>query len=414
MEKERLKEVILDQNEFSEEEMLIEREAFSEIKKSKGNFVIIISGIRRSGKSTLLKQVKDYKDGYYLNFDDDRLIEFEVKDFQRLYELFMELYGEKNTFYFDEVQNVKGWERFVRRLNDNGKKVFATGSNASMLSKELGTHLTGRSISLNIYPFSFREYLAFKNASLSKKSLYKTNEKPKIKNYFRKFMEEGGMPEYVLTQNKNYLKNLYENILYRDIIVRHNLSNEKTLKELVYLAANNLSKEISFNSFKKSLGLGSSTTIKEYFGYLEDSFLMFLVPKYEYSLKKQVHSNKKLYIIDNALANNLGFSFSENSGKILENTVFLELKRIGEEIFYFQEKGECDFITRKGAKTKKAIQVCYELNEANREREISGLLEPLKKFGLKEGLILTMDQEETFNLENKKIRIKPVWKWLLE
>jgi len=414
MEKEKLKEIIIDQNKPIGEEV-IEREIYKEILENKNNpFIIIITGIRRSGKSTLLKQIKEVIPGYYLNFDDDRLVEFQIQDFQLLYETLIELYGEKEVFYFDEIQNIKGWERFVRRLHNSKEKVFVTGSNSSMLSKELGTHLTGRNIMINLYPFSFREYLKLLKVNYSEKSLYEIKEKIKIKKLFNNYLVEGGMPEYLLTKNKDYLKNLYENILYKDIIVRYNLSNEKAMKELVYLAVNNFSKEISFNSFKKSLGLGSSTTVKEYFGYLENSFLFFLVPKYDYSLKRQIHSNKKLYVADNALAINLGFSFSKNLGKILENLVFLELKRMNKEIFYYQGKNECDFLCREGAKITQAVQVCYELNKENREREIMGLVEALKKFEIKRGLILTMDQEENLELEGKKIMIKPVWKWLLQ
>ncbi len=415
MNKIELKEIILDQNRERKEEKLIEREVFSKIKDyAKNRFVIIISGIRRSGKSTLLSQIKNKYPGYYLNFDDDRLVNFKLENFQILYETLIEIYGEKNNFYFDEIQNIAGWERFVRRLHDEREKVFVTGSNASMLSRELGTHLTGRHLEMNLFPFSFREFLNFKEFSINKKSIYLTKEKAKIKKYFEEYLLEGGLPEYLKTNNKEYLKTLYDNILYRDIIVRYKLSNEKIIKELVYLAVTNIAKEISFNSMKKLLGFGSSTTVKEYFSYLENSFLIFLVPKFDYSLKKQVYSNKKVYVIDNGLAVNLGFRFSKDSGKLLENLVFVELKRKGREIFYYSNKHECDFVIRDKMKIKEAIQVCYEFNEENKKREIEGLVEAMENFKLKNGLILTYDQNEEFIFKKKNIKVISVWKWLLE
>lgn len=415
MNKTEIKGIILDQNKQKPEEDLIKREIFAKAESYiKNPFVIVISGIRRSGKSTLLSQIKSKYPGYYLNFDDERLINFKVGDFQLLYESFIEIYGEKEIFYFDEIQNINEWERFVRRLHDERKKVFVSGSNASLLSRELGTRLTGRHLDLNIFPFSFSEFLIFNKFKLEKNSVYITATKAKIKRYFDDYLLEGGFPEYLREKNKEYLKILYENIIYRDIIVRYGLSNERVFKELVYLAINSISKEISFNSLKKLLNLGSSTTVKEYFDHLENSFLVFLVPKFDYSLKKQIHSNKKVYVIDNALAMYLGFRNSSDSGRLLENLVFIELKRRKKEIYYHADKGECDFILREGIKINEAIQVCYELNEDNKKGEINGLIEAMKKFRLKEGLILTHDQEKDLKMEGKKIMIKPIWKWLLE
>ena len=415
MNKTELKGIIVDQNNRKESDELIQRELFTKIESSiQDKLITIISGIRRCGKSTLLNQIRKKHPGYYVNFDDDRLIKFKVEDFQLLYETLIELYGEKQIFYFDEIQNILSWERFVRRLHDERKKIFVTGSNASMLSKELGTHLTGRHQNVHIFPFSFKEFLTLKNVEIADSSTLTTVKKAEIKRYFEEYMVNGGFPEYVRELNQDYLKTLYENILYRDIIVRYKLTNEKSVKELVYLAVNSISKEISFNSIKNSLGLGSATTIKEYFDYLENSFLIFLIPKFDYSLRKQIYYNKKVYCIDNGLAKYLGFRITPDSGKLLENLVFLALKRKNKEIYYFSDKHECDFVLRKFADIDEVIQVCFEINEDNREREIAGLTEAMQKFKLKEGLILTYDQEEEIKHEGKKISVKPVWKWLLD
>lgn len=415
MDKTKLKEIIREYNTQTLDSGLIIRESFDKLKASlKNPFVIIISGIRRAGKSTLLKQLKSENSGYYLNFDDDRLIKFKVEDFQDLYEAFTELYGDKDIFYFDEVQNVSGWERFVRRLHDNKKKVFVTGSNASLLSRELGTHLTGRHLELKLFPFSFREFLELKGLKRDKESAYLTGIKAKIKTYFEEYFINGGFPEYLSTHDREYLKTLYENILYRDIMARYKLTNDKLLKELVYLATTNISKEISFNSLKKLLNMGSSTTVKDYFDHLENSYLIFLLPKFDYSLKKQIYSNKKVYLIDTAMAIHLGYRTSKDLGKLLENLVFIELKRRGKEVYYYREKNECDFVVKDGLKIREAIQVTYVLEEDNEKREINGLLEAMEKLKLKEGIILTHDQQSEKKIGKKKIKIIPVWKWLLD
>ncbi len=410
-----LKEIILEQNKAKVSENFIRRDVFDKVEDyAKNSFIIIINGIRRSGKSTLLSQIRERYDGYYLNFDDGRFVKFALEDFQIMYETFIELYGKKDFFYFDEIQNIKGWERFVRRLHDEKKKVFVTGSNASMLSRELGTHLTGRHLDITLFPFSFNEFLLLKNFKTEKDSIYLIEKKSDIKRLFEDYFIKGGFAEYLKTENKEYLKILYDNILYRDIITRYNLSNESALKGLVYFISSNVAKEISFNSIKKLLNLGSSTTVKDYFDYLENSFLTFIIPKFDYSLKKQIYANKKVYLIDNALAINLGFRISEDLGRLLENLAFIELKRRKKEIFYFQGKNECDFVIREGIKIVEAIQVCYDFNDENKERETNGLLEALHKFKLKKGLILTYDQEDEMEIENKKIIFLPVWKWLLE
>jgi len=415
MNKTELKEIIIDQNKIRHQDKLVDREIFTKIESYiKNKFIIIISGIRRSGKSTLLNQTRKKYPGYYLNFDDDRLINFKVEDFQILYETFIELYGEKDIFYFDEVQNISSWERFVRRLHDERKKVFVTGSNASTLSKELGTHLTGRHLNLQVFPFSFKEFLDLREVQLNKNSIHLTATKAKIKRYFEEYLINGGFPEYLKEFNTDYLKTLYENILYRDIIVRYKIANEKTFRELVYLAVNNISKQISFNSTKKILGLGSSTTVKEYFDHLENSFLIFLVPMFDYSLRKQMYYNKKVYCIDNGLAKYLGFRITSDSGKLLENLVFLALKRKKKEIYYYSGKRECDFVLREFADIDEAIQVCFELTKENKEREIEGLIEAMGKFKLNIGFILTYDQEEEISYGKKKVIVKPVWKWLIE
>lgn len=412
MEREVLMDMLLLQNKVKKEDS-IPRTLLKKIEEYKDTpFIMIITGVRRCGKSTLLSQIRK-EDCYYVNFDDERFINFTVNDFQMLYELLIELFGEKNTFLFDEIQNINGWERFIRRLHNEKKKIYVTGSNASMLSKELGTHLTGRNIPLQLFPFSFKEYLNLKKYELKNLNTLTSIEKSKIKRHFNEYLKKGGFPEYLQTNKEEYLKNVYENILYRDIITRYRIPHEKPIKETVYFSASNIGKEISFNSIRKLTGLTSATTIREYFEYLENSYLLYLIPRYDFSLKKQTYYNKKVYFIDVGMARVIGFKISEDKGRLLENNVFLELKRQDQEIFFHKQKNECDFIIRQGNRIINAIQVTYSM-EKNKDREVKGLLEALKRYKLKEGLILTMHEENEFKKDNKKIHVKPVWKWMLE
>lgn len=407
-----LKEVIADQHARSSSvKCLIKRSVQNELTLYKNSKqIVIITGLRRCGKSTLLEQIRSEsgdKD-YYLNFDDDRLIQFQIKDFQILFELFVELFGKQSTFYFDEIQNIPEWERFIRRLHDEGYKIYITGSNASMLSKELGTRLTGRYVEINLYPFSFEEFLAFTGrGKLS--DMPTTIEKGLIKASFNEFLEKGGLPEVLNNAHPEYLHNLYESILYRDIIVRHKVNNHTAIKELAYYLASHIGKECTYNALRKTLCVASPSTISDYSAYLEDSFLCFLINRFDYSLKSQLISPKKIYFIDQALAVKIGFRFSADHGRLLENIVFLELKRRGYEIFYHRKKYECDFIVRKDAKIIAAIQVCLDLvNTKTKKREIEGITEAMQEYKLDNGLIITLD---TLGKEGD-ISFVPIWRWL--
>ncbi len=379
--------------------------------------IVVITGIRRCGKSTLLQQIRSEQVGqdYFINFDDERLIQFRVEDFQVLYETFIELFGVQKTFYFDEIQNIAGWERFVRRLHDYGNKIFITGSNANMLSRELGTHLTGRYVSHELYPFSFREFLAYKGKISLQSEIYSTEGKSEIKALFSQYFSLGGFPVFLENQNENYIKSLYENILYRDVMVRNNLTKEKEIMELVYYLASNVSRLSSFNSLAKTIGVKNASTVSNYIQFIQNTYLIFQVNKFDFSLKKQIQNTKKTYFIDQALVSRLGFLFSEEKGRLLENIVFIELKRRGNEVYYYNGKNECDFLIRRGTKIISAIQVCYSFETSDtKTREIKGLIEAVKTYSLTEGFILTNDTEEEINTESVNIKLIPFWKWALQ
>jgi predicted AAA+ superfamily ATPase len=414
-----LKEIIREQKAFFEAEgpeELVEREALKKV----SNFLklphaLVISGLRRSGKSTLLKQIRKNfygnKQVYYFNFEDERLIGFGAEDFNFLYETFIELFGKSQVFFFDEIQNVEGWELFVRRMYERGFKFIITGSNSSLLSRELGTRLTGRYVGLELYPFSFLEFLKFKGVLFPEEPL--TEERGLIKNAFNEYLEKGGIPEYLRFENAELLKTLYENILYKDILVRYGLGDEKALRELALYIFSNYASEINYSKLQKLLGLGSANTVKNYLGYLENSYMVFTIPKYDFSIKKQIYAPKKVYAIDSSFINLISFKFSRDRGKMLENLVFLELKRRNLELYYHRARQECDFIVTENERPVEAIQVTMLLN-GNREREYGGLLEALEAYGLEKGLILTEAEEFEETIKGKQIIVRPIWKWLLE
>lgn len=408
--------VIMDQHEYYKNIEYIPR--LRNLSIGAGDEITVISGVRRCGKSTLLQEIRQQnkESDYFLNFDDERLIHFSVEDFQMLHEVFIELFGNQSTFYFDEIQNINGWERFVRRLYDTGNKVYVTGSNASMLSKELGTHLTGRYVQYELFPFSFREYLEFHHVSFKKEDFFTTKGKSSLKKQFNEYMKWGGFPEYLRNKNRDYLKALYESILYRDVLVRNKLTTERELLELVYYLAGNISRLVSYNRLKNMIGVKNATTVKKYLKYLEDTYLIFLVNKFDYSLKKQIQNPKKVYLIDVGLAQELGFHFTEDKGHLLENVVYLELRRRRNEIYYMKNDFECDFVIRCKNRIVQAIQVSWSITKSEtRDREISGLQKVMDTFGLKEGYLLTEDMLEDIQLSGEKtIKVRPVWQWLLD
>ncbi|NGX43504.1 MAG: hypothetical protein K940chlam7_01802 [Chlamydiae bacterium] len=417
MDREILKKIIADQREYQLPRNFFDRSQSEVIQKFIDDpNVLILSGIRRAGKSTIMRalQQKQPEADYYFNFDDERLIQFEVEDFQVLLEVFIELFGKQSTFYFDEIQNIEKWERFIRRLYEQGNKIFITGSNARLLSRELGTHLTGRNIQLEVYPLSFKEIVYHEYPELLEKKAFSTSDIGTLLNVFATYMTYGGIPEYFKFRKVEYLKNLYEGIIYRDIIVRHNISNEKPLKELVYYFASHIGKEFSYTKLCDYLGLGSPHTVSKYCSYLEDCYLCFFLSRYSHSLKKQIQYNKKCYMIDPAMIQLIGFRVSDDRGRLLENVVFLHLKMKGEEIYFHKDQKECDFVIRKGNQVVQAIQVALHLSDPKiRKREIEGLLEAMKAHNLMEGLIITENDEEQIEVENRQIQIIPIWKWLL-
>jgi hypothetical protein len=400
--KEILKNVIVSQRSFldsSEQGTLREKGKEIEIEDS---FALIITGVRRCGKSTLLNQLlKRQKKGYYLNLEDPRLGGFDISDFNKVEVIMKEVYGDGGVYFFDEIQIIPGWERFIRYLVDKKEKIVLTGSNASILSRELGTKLTGRHLSVELFPFSFKEFLSMKK------------REPSI-HIFEEYFIKGGFPEYLKKENPNVLHELLSDVVMKDIAARFGIKNTVILNKIVIYLISNVGKEFSYNSIKKMFEIKSVKSVIDYISFFENAYLVFTLPRFSYSYKQQQVNPKKVYSIDNGFSFNNSASFSKDHGKMLENLVFLTLRRDYKDIFYFQEKNECDFVIKEKDKITHVFQVCFDLNEENKDREINGLIEALEKFDLKEGIILTYKQEDEFKVKDKKIKVLPVWKWLLK
>ena len=374
--------------------------------------IVVISGIRRSGKSTLLRQFSMlYKNFHYINFDDDRLLEFSLGDFSTLMLVYEKISPGTKVIFIDEIQNIAGWERFIRRIHDDGYKVFLTGSNAKLLSAELGTHLTGRYIKITLYPFSFREVLRFRSVSVDRIT---EKKKARILAEFDRYLTFGGFPEYLKYADPEYLKRTYDDILFRDIIGRFGIREVKAFRQLAHYLFTNMANMASYNALKKALGFKSVVSVRDYVGFLEEAFLVFEIFKYDYSLKKQYVNDKKIYVIDNGMRNAVAFQFSDDRGRLLENCVFIELLRRNAPVYFFKNTGECDFVTEDHGKVTAALQVCYELSQKNRDRELDGLTSAMLTLGIKNGIILTYHQKETIGHNGFSLHVLPVWQWLLE
>jgi len=365
-------------------------------------FARIISGIRRCGKSTLLRQLlAKLPDYYYLNFEDTRLLSFETSDFEKLKEVFREEFGNSDIYLFDEIQNIQDWEIFVRTELDKGKRFLITGSNASLLSSELGTRLTGRHLNTELFPFSYAEALSIMKGEAEQLS-------------YQNYLLNGGFPEYIKYGKSEILRELLSDIIQRDIVARYGINSSRVLFEMAIYLLTNSGKEFTFNGLKKIFSLGSVNTAISFVSYLENSYLLFSISKFDFSLKKQLINPKKIYSIDNGLSVANSSSLSPDFGRLLENAVFLQLRRNQKEIYYFKGEGECDFLVKEKNRIIMAIQVTYYFTDDNRKRKLNGLLEAMNRFDLKEGILLTFNQEDQLRVEGKIIHIKPVWKWSME
>ena len=428
MEKNRLKKAIIDQKEeilsLPSRVRIIERSCYKKLHAHlESTHIKVIKGVRRCGKSILAYQLLKDRAFAYVNFDDEKLATLASEDLNDVLEVFYEVYGDFKYVLLDEIQNIEGWELFVNRLHRQGFNVLVTGSNAHLLSKELSTHLTGRHIALELFPFSFAEFILYHGLNLKNVDRASTKERGLIKKLLQEYIITGGFPEVVRdpANKSSYLQSLYSDILNKDIIIRHKIKFSGTLKDMANSLVSNTSSLISFNKIKNIFKLKSVHTSLNYVSFLEESFLLFLVPRFSYKAKERVIAGRKVYFIDTGLIGALSVDFSRNIGKIYENVVFLELARRRSteksEIYYWQDiyRNEVDFAVKKGRKADELIQVCYDLgNYDTKKREVSALIKAGKEMECRTLTIITEDYEGRESSDGENIIFIPLWKWLLK
>lgn len=384
---------------FLRQDLGFTRNALSEIPTA-DSFATIITGIRRCGKSTLLLQLlnNDLESAMFLNFDDIRLSEFETGDLTRLHREVEK--RQVKILYFDEIQIIEGWEKYINQVLREGYKVYITGSNASMLSIELGTHLTGRHLSMELFPFSYSEFISFKGLA---------NGKDAVTTY----LKTGGIPEYIKTGISTILNTLVDDVLMRDIAIRHSVRDVTSLRRLTAFLITNIGNLISANKLIGMFDIKSPSTFLEYFSFLRDAYLLDFVPVFSHSLKVQSRNPRKVYVMDMGLYTENSICTSDNMGRRFENLIFLHLRRKFKHIFYYKDRGECDFIILEKNVATQAIQVCLTINDENFDREYNGLAVAMKQLGLKEGTIVTLDQSDKFETDGFVVNIVPAYEYIL-
>jgi len=428
MEKIELKRILfIQKNEIQkvlEDRSIIQRDCIHLVEKYIDTDLIkVITGVRRCGKSILSLQIITKRNYAYINFDDERLFKITTEDLNNILEILHEIYGNFKYLFIDEIQNIEDWELFVNRCRRQGYNILITGSNAKLLSKELATHLTGRFIEIELYPFSFKEFLKYFGLEYSMDELYLPEKVGEIKKYMNKYIETGGFPEvlkYPETETR-YLADMYNAILGKDIITRYNIRFSKSLRDISTYLISNHSCEISYNKLKNIFDIKSSHTTENYVFYIEEAYLIFQLFPFSFKVKEQLRGSKKIYAIDTGLINAISSRSFDNTGRLMENIVFLELMRERSETpfeMYFyksSQQEEVDFVIKKGLKITRLIQVCYSMElEKTRMRELKALIKASLELNCTDLLVITWDYEAEEEEMGKNIRFLPLWKWLLK
>lgn len=379
----------------------------------------VFTGLRRAGKSYMLYEIiheqlahKNMEQVLMINFEDERLLEVSHQDLHLIMDAYAELFEQEPIVFFDEIQNVAHWQKFVRRLADEGRRIYLTGSNAEMLSAEIASVLGGRFINQEVLPLSFEEYLAFKGIQTSALTIH-SKKRFEVLRAFHDYLYFGGFPELLRIENKReYLSSVYQKLFYGDLIARYKVSNASALKLLVKKLAESVNNETSVNRIKNlitstGVSIGNST-IFDYLDYLESSFLIASVSNY-YSKFAERETTKKYYFLDTGI---LGLFLIDQPTKLLENMVYIELRRRGERPFFVKKNHEVDFFL---PDKKQLIQVSYSLRDPETAaREQRSLRVAMRALEVQTGMILSYDEADTFTVEEGVIEILPVWQWLLK
>lgn len=399
------------------------------VKRAAGSFpdkldkTFVIYGVRRSGKTYILYDLykKCADRALYIDFEDERLEGFEAADFEKLKNAFFELkpgcLDKKPVFFLDEVQNIKGWEKFCRRAVERENiGVYVSGSSSKMMPFEIATELRGRAWSVEVFPYSFKEYLLAKGVVSA--GLMHGRRKSVLKKHFRDYLRWGGFPEVAEldsdAQKSKLVKEYMSAMYFRDLVEKHGVSNIHLFEALSDRLFSSFALKYSLTSFYKQYQDKfpfSKDLLFRYYKYFIRSMLIFEVKKFSESTYKRMRNPSKIYLVDNALSRRVT---SADEGRLLENAVFLELKRTGHEVFYFDEGLECDFIAKNQDGDIAALQVCLELSPQNQQRELAGLVASCKWLSRKEGLLITLDEEKEVTADGVKINVLPAWKFLVQ
>lgn len=391
--------------------------------------IVSLIGVRRSGKTSILFRIitelrkrVDPLRIIYINFEDDRIFPLELADLNDLIEGYFEMYPEKRDeklyIFFDEIQNVDNWEKFIRRIYDTlHAEIFITGSSSKLLSAEIATALRGRTITYEIFPLSFSEYLRFKGIEVN---MHSSRSMSYVANAFDQYILHGGFAEAVDAApdiRSRIHRDYVDLIIYKDIIERYGIKNHGLMKHLVKYCFSNMATSASmtklYNDFKSQGFKLGKDTLFDYFSYLNDAFAVFSVPIFRNSLREEQRNPKKIYGVDNGFRSIFDVSLSPDYGRLYENAAFLHLRRRSREIYYFLQDQEVDFYCRTDSEQIVA-NISYDIRDPQtRKREINGIVAALRFFGCTRGYIVTKDQEETLTQDEKEIVVLPMWKWLL-
>lgn len=419
-----LKSTILEQKTQKEallKERYIPRYQTGRLKKMLDNKLIkVIVGPRRAGKSFFATHVFHPVNSAYVNFDDENLLK--TKNYNDIIQSALEVYGPTKYLLLDEVQNIPNWELLVNRLQRNGYNILVTGSNSKLLSSELATHLTGRHLPIELLPFSFREFLQYKNFSYQTTETMTTEKKAKLLNYVDAFMRYGGFPELVIHTLKpeTYLTPFMEALLFKDVIRRYKLRKPDQIYNLQTYLINNVAKEFTYEKLTRKLGITSWATVVKYMNYLEEAYLIMVLGRYAHKTAQRLKSPKKVYMVDNGLITAAAVQLSKDSGKLMENLVFTELLKRGLrpnlELFYYKTRNnrEVDFVIRKGHRVSELVQVAYDTSNSDVvEREMKALLEAQEELRASKLTILTWNEKKEINKNDVLVNFVPLWEWLI-
>lgn len=401
--------------------------------------ICVFPGCRRAGKTYTMFQLMDWFNRvrgveknriFYVNFEDERLPK-ETGTLTSLMSVIMEMTGEDELFLFlDEIQEIPQWDRWMRRVYDSYRNVhlFASGSSSELAEKEIPTALRGRALSFEIFPLSFREFLSFKDFAYEKGIEYTERTVGRLRGYLREYLTYGGFPEVVMEEDsmrkKMIVQEYFRTIVARDIVERYRIKNFQLLQNFLryLLNSSHFSVYKAYNSLRSTGQKVGKGTLFEYLSSAESVYFCYTVPIFSYKIKDQMAYPRKVYFVDNSFINFVGFRFSENFGRLSENVTYMELRRRQSvnpemEIYYWKDRAgrEVDFVVKEGLKVEQLIQVCWDpTDEETKRREVKGLVKAMEEFGLKEGLVLTEDYGGEEEVEGKRVRFVPLWRWLLE